>query len=140
MKTKAGPVSLNPLHRSVSISNVVAVPSAINNDLEDWLARPNNYGCKVWLGPGGTYVAHNDSGGSYRNVTNKQLDTLLDDTDQHLKMVALGISGSYVLLWKGGGYRWSVEASYPDLDRILDEAQLGDVVVRLWLLQPKEYP
>ncbi len=75
--------------------------------------------------PGDFFVTCSDGTAQWNMVLPPNL---LDDS-RTVKMAALGMNGAYVVLYTNGGYSYQC-SNYPELDKVPDNFDRGDVVVR----------
>lgn len=79
------------------------------------------------FGPGDSFFASDTSPGigyiSSGNIPDHLRQTLAVRRDKTPAKVALGINGSYFLLWSDGEFTWHFRGQYLELDQILTEAK-----------------
>jgi hypothetical protein len=100
-------------------------------NLYRWLDEKGASGARVAFGARSSqYIAWHDNGASKWSYLPDKAEKTIQEDKRHIRCMALGRDGAYVILWKEGGYNWNLRSEYDQLDQLLDGASGNSVDVR----------
>jgi hypothetical protein len=114
--------------------------------LKAWLNKRSNCPLRVVFGPEkGTklvfvaWVPHGTS--TCSSVAPKSVQELITSADTlytNVRMVALGVDDTFIVIWENGTIRWNLKKHYNALDNVLNdlEGRGEDVSVRFPIILP----
>lgn len=98
--------------------------------LYDFVEQYGTRKCRVAFGPEpGDYVVFIPETGKarWKHTTLNERGVLKGN--RRVKHCSLGQNDAYVVLWADGTVTWAVNNNYPELEKILQDTDQGDVVV-----------
>tara|TARA_R110002060_G_scaffold60894_2_gene70487 strand:- start:71 stop:445 length:375 start_codon:yes stop_codon:yes gene_type:complete len=84
---------------------------------------------KITLGPAGSFWLQHGYG-MHRGGLPEACESAIElDGHSKTRHITLGCGGAYVHL-REDGFRWNLRGNYADLDKLLDDVELGSIEVR----------